>query len=263
VIDLDLGKVLAITSKDMKEVFSSVSIYGPMIGVPSFFALILPILTYYVAIYAGPTLAEKLASIAVTSTSAVSMSGLLFINFFSVNVLGPIFMTMPILTASVIAADSFAGEKERKTSEALLATPVSSSELLLGKVLASFIPTTLLTVFVFAIYGTVINTIVYGTFQVYILPTLPWIMMLMASPFLAIATIGLVVLISAHVRGTKEAQQISTILVLPILIIPFISVLGIADLSVTFFTALIAVLFVIDLVIMYISAKTFRKEGIL
>ena len=47
---------------------------------------------------------------------------------------------MPIFTASVIAADSLVGEKERKTSEALLALPISNGELLLGKILASFCP---------------------------------------------------------------------------------------------------------------------------
>ncbi len=262
-IDIDIDKVIAIAVKDIKEVFSSISIYGPMIGVPSFFALALPVLTYYVSVYAGPTLAGKLSSIAVTSSSIVSTSGLVFISFFTVNVLGPIFMTMPILTASVIAADSFAGEKERKTAEALLSTPVKASELLLGKILASFIPTLLLTIFVFGVYGFVTNAIVYNGFGAYILPTLPWLMMLLSSPFLALATIGFVVLVSAHVRGTKEAQQISTLLVLPILVIPFMSVLGIANLDVTFFALLILVLAFLDVIIIYISVKTFRKEGIL
>ena len=52
----------------------------------------------------------------------------------------PFFLIIPLMTSSVIASDSFAGEKERKTIEALLATPISDSELLFGKMLVSFIP---------------------------------------------------------------------------------------------------------------------------
>ncbi|MBD3171504.1 ABC transporter permease subunit [Candidatus Bathyarchaeota archaeon] len=36
------------------------------------------------------------------------------------------------MSSSVIATDSFAGEKERNTLEVLLATPLTDSELLVG-----------------------------------------------------------------------------------------------------------------------------------
>ncbi|MCW4035170.1 MAG: ABC transporter permease, partial [Candidatus Bathyarchaeota archaeon] len=41
--------------------------------------------------------------------------------------LAPFFLIIPLMASSVIASDSFAGEKERKTIEALLATPISDS----------------------------------------------------------------------------------------------------------------------------------------
>lgn len=40
----------------------------------------------------------------------------------------------------MIATDSFAGGKERNTLEALLATLLRDSELLVGKILVSFVP---------------------------------------------------------------------------------------------------------------------------
>ena len=183
--------------------------------------------------------------------------------YFAVSVLGPIFMTMPIFTASVIAADSFAGEKERKTSEALLSTPIRTEELLLGKIMASFIPAVLLTVAIFAIYGFVTNQLALSSYGHAILPTAPWLMMLLTAPFLAIAAIGIVVLVSSHVKGIKEAQQISALLVLPILIMPFISILGIANLTVSFFLWVILALLIADAVIVYVGIRSFRKESIL
>ncbi len=260
---MENSKAFAIAVKDMREVFSSVSIYGPMIGVPSFFALLLPALTYYVSFFAAPALAQKLTSLAALPASITAANGLIFMGFFSVNVLGPIFLTMPILTASVIAADSFAGEKERKTAEALLSSPISVSELLLGKILASLIPTLLLTMGVFALYGGITDALAEHAFGYAVLPTPAWLMMLATSPLLAIATIGVVVFISAHVRGTKEAQQISTLLVLPVLAIPFVSILGIAPLTVTFFEQMMALLLLVDFFVLYASVRSFRKEALL
>jgi ABC-type Na+ efflux pump permease subunit len=256
-------KSYAIAIKDLTEVFTSVEIYGPMIGVPVFFAIMLPFLTFYVTQHSAGSVLSKLIATPASIAGISASAGLIFMTFFSISVLGPIFLTMPILTASVIAADSFAGEKERKTSEALLATPVTRSELLLGKIIASFVPTVILTVAVFAIYGYITNYLSLQIFQQSILPTPAWLLMLLSSPFLAIVTIGIVVLVSSHVRGVKESQQISTLLVLPILIMPFAAILGIANLSVGFFEWLIVVLAFADALIIYLGVKSFRKEFML
>ena len=52
---------------------------------------------------------------------------------------GPIvlFQLFPAVIASMIAADAFAGERERKTLETLLATPISTVSIFLGKTLAA------------------------------------------------------------------------------------------------------------------------------
>ena len=52
----------------------------------------------------------------------------------------PFYLILPLMVASVIAADSFAGEKERKTLEALLYTPTTDGELFLAKMLSAWTP---------------------------------------------------------------------------------------------------------------------------
>ncbi|MEM0147876.1 MAG: ABC transporter permease subunit [Candidatus Micrarchaeaceae archaeon] len=257
---MDAGKAYAIAAKDMKETFSSISIYGPMLGVPLFFAFALPILTYYVTKYAAPAIASRFLQNAVGAAASNSYA---FMSFFSIDVLGPIFMTLPIITASVIAADSFAGEKERKTSEALLTMPVSNAEFMAGKILASFIPTILLTLLVFGIYGNITNYLSLMQFGTNIIPNLRWVMMLCLAPFLALATIGVVVLVSSHVKGIKEAQQISTLLILPLLAMPFMAIFGIADLTFSFFLETMLVVALLDAAIIYIGIKKFNKEKLL
>ncbi len=53
--------------------------------------------------------------------------------FVLVYALAPMFLILPLMISSVLAADSFAGEKERKTVEALLYTPTTDRELFVAK----------------------------------------------------------------------------------------------------------------------------------
>jgi ABC-type Na+ efflux pump permease subunit len=258
-----IGNAYAVAMKDLKEVFSDIGIYGPMLGVPLFFALALPVLTLYVAMYAAPTTVTKLVVLPGVQGAAGYVNGIAFTLFFAVNVLGPIFLTMPIFTAAVIAADSLIGEKERKTSEALLALPISNDELLLGKLLASLVPAVLLTLGVFLLYGTVVNVLTYNSFHVYVLPTVPWLMMIVASPLLAMAAIGLVIFVSARAKSIKEAQQITSLLVLPVMLLPFVSIFGVAKLTFYFMLCMIIALAAADLVVIYVGTHTFRKEALL
>ena len=57
------GNAYAVAVKDLKEVFSDIGIYGPMLGVPLFFALTLPVLTIYVALHAAPAAIMKLVTL--------------------------------------------------------------------------------------------------------------------------------------------------------------------------------------------------------
>ena len=60
--------------------------------------------------------------------------------FFLVYMLAPMFLMVPLMVASTVAADSFAGEKERKTLESLLYTPTTDRELLVAKMLGAWLP---------------------------------------------------------------------------------------------------------------------------
>ncbi|MCL4398956.1 ABC transporter permease subunit [Candidatus Parvarchaeota archaeon] len=255
-------KVISLAAKDLKEVFSSIFIFGPMFGIPLAFAAFLPVVSLYIAIHEAPSIAAAI-NISGISSSLPAFKSISFMAYFSINILGPIFMTMPIVTSAVIAADSFAGEKERKTAEPLLSSPLTRGELLSGKILASFLPTVLMTVLAFAIYGSIVNFLSYQQFHLYILPTASWLLMLGSVPFLALAPISIVVLISAHVRGIKEAQQLTSLLVMPLLILPFSSLLGLARLNVLFLSILILFLALVDVFLFYLSLMTFRKDALL
>ena len=122
------------------------------------------------------------------------------------------------MASSILTANSFAGEKERKTLEGLLFTPMSMSTLFKGKVLAAFIPSLLLSWVTFIIYGVIANILMYPIFGILMFPNWNWIILILwVVPTCSLAVILLNVLISAKVRGFQEAYQLGGLVVLPLL----------------------------------------------
>jgi ABC-type Na+ efflux pump permease subunit len=183
----------------------------------------------------------------------------------SVYFFAPFFLIIPIMASSVMGSDSFAGEKERKTIEALLATPLTDGELLMGKILVSLIPALAVTFVSFAIYAVIIDVATFSMFGgMLLIPNMVWLIMIFGvTPTLALCSIGLTVIISARVKGFKEAQQISVVLLLPILGLVFAQVSGLMILGPTLLAALIGLFGLVDVGVFYFGMKLFRREEIL
>lgn len=130
----------------------------------------------------------------------------------------PLFLIIPVMASSILTANSFAGEKERKTLEGLLFTPMSMDTLFKGKVLAALIPSLLLSWITFMIYGIIANILMYPMFGAWMFPNLNWIILVLwVVPACSLVVILLNVLISAKVRGFQEAYQLGGLVVLPLL----------------------------------------------
>jgi len=177
----------------------------------------------------------------------------------------PFFLIIPLMASSVIASDSFAGEKERKTIEALLATPLSDSELFLGKILVSFIPSMIITIVSFVVYTVIFDVLSFSFFSgMFLLPNLNWILLIFGlAPTVALVSIGLTVIISAKVKGFREAQQISVILLIPILALVFGQAAGAVVFGPPIIALLTIVFAVIAFVVFRIGVSTFKREEIL
>jgi len=180
-------------------------------------------------------------------------------------IFAPLFLIVPIMTSSVLASDSFAGERERKTIEALLATPISDSELFMGKTLVSFIPAMIVTVISFVTYTIILDIATVGLFNgMLLLPNLTLVIMILGvAPTLALCSIGLTVLISSKVKGFKEAQQISVLLLLPVFGLMFGQIFGILILGPVLLAVLIIIFAAMDVAIFYVGIKVFHREDIL
>lgn len=270
---MNMRKAWLVFKKDWLEIKRNGQVLLPIIILPLIFSVIFPIIL--LTISNSPTqnmgsndigaslthnLPAEIQAQLAQSTQTQIMVYLLVLYFFA-----PFFLIIPIMASSVIGSDSFAGERERKTIEALLATPISDSELLLGKILVSFIPAMLITFIAFGVYATTVDVITFGMFNgMLLLPNVNLLVMVFGvAPTIALCSIGLTVIISAKVKGFKEAQQISAALVLPVLGLVFAQISGLLLLGSIILAALIGLLAVVDMAIFYFGVKIFQREEIL
>jgi ABC-2 type transport system permease protein len=171
---------------------------------------------------------------------------------------------MPMMVASVVAADSFAGEKERKTLEALIYTPTTDLELFAGKVLSAWIPAILVSLVGFVLYGLAVNIGAWPTMgRIFFPNALWWVLVLWVAPGAAALGLGATVLVSSRVNSFQEANQIAGVVVLPIVILVAAQASGAMYLSLGLTVALGVVVWLIGGVLLWIGVRTFRRSEII
>ncbi len=270
---MTIHRAMLVFRKDWREIRRNWQVLLPIVVIPLMFSILLPILIILIP--------------SMTTTPGSSMSGLetmmknlpldvrqelagmtsrqIQVYIMSLYFLAPFFLIIPLMASSVIASDSFAGEKERKTIEALLAMPMTDSDLLLGKVLVSFIPSMAITFISFVGYSILVDAFSFTIFNGrLLLPNVIWILLILGlAPTLALAGIGLTVMISARVRGFREAQQISAVLLVPILGLVFAQVAGAIVFGPVVIGGLIALFALIDAVVFRAGLRLFKREEII
>ncbi len=266
-------KVLLVFRKDWWEISRNWQVLLPILVVPVLFSVALP-----AALIAMP----GLVNVPMSSTSQITelivgklpaavqgqLSGLsetqVMVYVMVLYFLAPLFLVIPLMASSVISSDSFAGEKERRTIEALLATPITDGELFVGKVLVSFVPSMIVTVVSFLLYTLTVDLLAFDMFGRLLLPNLGWVMLIFGlAPVIALASIGLTVMISLRVRGFREAQQISVVLIVPILMLIFAQAFGALIFGPVVIGALTVAFAVVDLLLFRLGVRLFRRDEIL
>lgn len=223
------GAIKALAKKDLKSITSSVQIFLPIIIVPVIFCIIMPAILVLAARFTDiantgnvssllkllDKLPEGALKLKLESFPDINQKFLfLFINYF----FAPLFLLIPIMAASLVAANSFAGEKERRTLESLLFSPVDIFSLFIGKVLAAFLLAMFLAFGSFLFFGLTVNILAYPIYNALIFPQSNWwVLVFWVTPTFSLLTILFNVAVSAKVKGFQEANQMSVFIILPIL----------------------------------------------
>jgi ABC-2 type transport system permease protein len=175
-----------------------------------------------------------------------------------------LFLLTPLLVPSIIASYSIVGEKTGRTLEPLLAAPVRTWELLLGKSLAALIPSVVVTWVGAAIFyaGAAMVALSPRVLAAVISPG--WALaVLLCTPPLALIMIAACVAISARVNDPRTAQQISAVGVVPLLALFFGQLAGVVVLSPAFALGMALVLALLAALGVWAAVGLFQRETIL
>jgi ABC-type Na+ efflux pump permease subunit len=174
------------------------------------------------------------------------------------------FVLIPVILPSIMGSYSIVGEKIEKSLEPLLATPTTDGELLLGKSLATFLPTIGVTYVGAAIYITVMDVWSYIKLGLFLLPNADLAVILgLMAPLACVLSVEANVIISSKVNDIRAAQQLGTLVVLPLIFLLIFAV-NITIIPLTLLALIVsAVLAVADIALFYLAKATFQREEIL
>ena len=212
--------MLAIVKKDLRSVTANKRLLSTLLIVPLVLTVILPS-AFVPAIHFTPDdpdtqkLFELLPRSAKAESLEQTVAGLV-LNY----ILPAFFLMIPIMTASVMAASSFVGEKEKHTLETLLYCPLSVKQIFRSKVLAAFLLSMLVSLASFGAMLLVLEAEIFFLMGTLLLPGINWlIVLLLVSPAISLIAVTLIVRGSAKARSMEESQQGAVFLILPVILL--------------------------------------------
>jgi ABC-type Na+ efflux pump permease subunit len=253
----------------MKEITVNKMVIMPMIVVPVIICVVLPAvltalaLTADMAVMNGAELIEEILPYYAIPDDVTTLSTRIvyvFLNYTFV----PLFMLVPIMTASVIAANSVVGEKERKTLETLLYTPITNREFLVAKQLSAFLPAVVVTVVSFAGYFLVTNGISLVLDGIVIVQSLLWIpAILLLAPAVSLVGLAVTLLVSLKSKSFMEAQQMSALVVIPFILLIGVQITGLVVFNVLYVIVFSLLMFALAYVLIARVGPKFERERII
>jgi ABC-type Na+ efflux pump permease subunit len=175
----------------------------------------------------------------------------------------PLFLIVPLMLAAVLAADAFAGEKERKTLESLLHQPVRDRDLFIAKLLGAFIPAIAISWVGFVCFTLVVDVTAWPVAHHLIVPTKLWaVVIFWVAPAVAALGLGVMVRVSARASSTQEANQLGGAVILPLIFLAVGQSTGLLLVTLPVAIAIGAVVWVVALTLVTRGAQRFTRDRI-
>ncbi|MBA7664753.1 hypothetical protein ES703_72816 [subsurface metagenome] len=171
-------------------------------------------------------------------------------------------LLIPTMIAISFATFSIVDEKLSGSLEALLATPVKTWELLLGKALSGAVPALVITwvcagVFILGVVG-----LGWGQLVSMVLTSSWFIFLFLVTPAVALLSFMLGVIGSSRARDARSAQNMALVIILPVLVLIGVQVTGLV-----WFTPLLTLILALgitalDIITLKIAVGLFQRESI-
>jgi ABC-2 type transport system permease protein len=256
-----MKKALIIFKKEIKEIIKNKSIWGPILLVTVIFSIAMPLGLILVS---EPILEDEDTLNFITKVFGSVEDPLRVLIGFILKQLIVFLLIIPAMVPSLIAPSSILMEKENNTLEPLLATPIKTSELLLGKTLTALVPAFVISTISFIILTVVVDITAFVKLGYAPLPTVEWVIVaFILSPILSFIITMASVIVSSKSTDIKSAQGIGAMVIFPIYLVIGLQLGGIFLLNITYLLIGCLVLLAVCPLVLRLAVKIFDRENIL
>jgi ABC-2 type transport system permease protein len=260
-----MKKIITIVRKEWAEVFKNRMVIFTVIFLPLLLTAI-PLGVLYSVRSTTPasSATTQLPTDLTQSMCPTGLTGSDCMQVFLVSEFMMLFMLVPVAIPVTIAAYSIVGEKTTRSLEPLLATPISTAELLVGKCLAAVIPAVLATYLAYGIFAFGSWIILASKILLTAIFDLRWmIAIFIVGPLITVLAVAFSLMISSRVNDPRVAEQISMVVILPVLAGFFGQVAGLFMLNARLILIVAIILLILDGVMLYLTTRVFQRELIL
>jgi len=258
-----MKKIITIIRKEWAEVFKNRLVISTIIFMPLLLTLIPLMMGYFTRETSSVDLTNDMPP-QFTQFCREGLTGGECFQVYITNQFMLLFMIIPLMIPVNIAAYSVVGEKTTRSLEPLLATPITTGELLAGKNLAAAIPAILATWAAFVLYvvGTLILVRAPGVVSA-LLDPMWWLAVVVLGPLLAILSVNFSLMVSSRVNEPRVAEQVSAVVILPILAVFFGQIAGLFFINRSLILLMIVIVLIADIGLLALSTRLFQRETIL
>jgi ABC-2 type transport system permease protein len=172
-------------------------------------------------------------------------------------------LLIPMALPVYVAAYSIIGEKETRSLEPLLATPISTAELLVGKIIAAVTPAVILAWLSFALVAVGMYFIASRVVFTQLVRPVWTLGMSLLSPLFALLSTSSGVVASSRINDPRAAQQVTAVFVVPVIGLSIAVLAGKIFMNLGVLLWATAVVALVNLGVLWAAVKLFQRETIL
>lgn len=175
-----------------------------------------------------------------------------------------LFLMMPLMVPVTIASYSIVGEKVTRSLEPLLATPITTTRLLVAKGFAAAAPGIAMTWICYVLFLVAARILAVSdrVFGVFVNPM--WLVaMFVLAPLMTVMAVMVGIVVSSRVSDPRAAEQLGSLILLPLMALFIGAMAGFIMLNSTTFWISSAIVAIADVALIYLGTALFQRETIL
>ena len=257
-----MSKIITIVTKEWAEVFKNRLVLFSVLFLPLVFVA-MPLISIGVMGSFGDEVSDGSDPIPGAEVLCQGLEELECVQVYTLDLFTLMFMILPIMIPVSIAAYSIVGEKTVRSLEPLLATPITTTELVVAKMLAAIIPAVIATWLAYVLYVIGVNLLTSPNVSARLVEPLWLIAVFFVGPLLAILSVCIAIMVSSRVTDPRVAEQLSGIVILPLILLIIGQSIGFIVLERDLVLLVAAVALIADVVLVFLAVRLFERETIL